>query len=263
MVLELDRFLEELGQADAFDQINALTVSLRDYFRVDHVVYHWVSADGEQYGFGTYDPAWAQRYIDKEYLRVDPVIIGCFQRFDPVDWKKLDWSSRAAQAFRKDAQEHGVGNQGFSIPIRGPNGQLALFTASHNTDDETWAEFMAAHQRDWILIAHYLNQKALQIEKGRAPEPVRSLSPREIDALTYLGMGYGRGQVADLLNISEHTLRAYIESARFKLNAQNTTHAVARAVSEGLIIIGGAARAAPGGWPGREDSDKPSQSAAR
>ena len=196
------------------------------------------------------------------YKRQDPVIIGCFQRFDPVNWKNLDWSSRAARSFREDSIAHGVGNQGFSIPIRGPNGQMALLTASHSTDDADWSEFIATHQRDWILIAHYLNHKVLQLEKGRAPEPIKALSPRETDALTYLGMGYARGQVADLLNISEHTLRAYIESARFKLGAQNTIHAVAKALNEGLIIIGGAAKEAPGGWPGKDDVvPKPKSSA--
>jgi hypothetical protein len=66
-------------------------------------------------------------------------------------------------------------------------------------------------------------------------------------------MGYNRGQVSDMLSISEYTLRAYIESARFKLGALNTTHAVARAMAEGLIVVGGAARAAAGNWPGRGD----------
>ena len=56
-----------------------------------------------------------------------------------------------------------------------------------------------------------------------------------------------------MLSISEHTLRAYIESARFKLGSLNATHAVAHALSEGLIVIGGAARAAAGNWPGREE----------
>ena len=260
--LELDTFLQALEQAAAFEQIQDLIVGLRDAFQIDHVVYHWVSADGEQYGFGTYDPVWAQRYHECDYIRIDPVISGSLQRFHPVDWKRLDWSSKAVREFRKDAMAHGIGNQGFSIPIRGPNGQLALFTASHTTDDESWAEFTSTHQRDWILIAHYLNQKALQLEKGRVPEPVRALSPRETDALTFLGMGYSRGQVSDLLDISEHTLRAYIESARFKLGALNTTHAVARATSEGLIIIGGAARAASGGWPGRNAEGKITKTAA-
>lgn len=78
-------------------------------------MYHWVSADGEQYGFGTYDPKWVQHYVDQEYLRIDPVILGSFKRFHPVDWKRLDWSSRAARAFRKDAIAHGIGNQGFQF----------------------------------------------------------------------------------------------------------------------------------------------------
>ena len=125
--LKLDQFLSKLGEADALDQIQGLITGLRDSLRVDHIVYHWVRAEGEQYGFGTYDPAWVQRYVDQEYLRTDPVVLGCFQRFHPVDWKRLDWTSRAAKAFRKDAIAHGIGNQGFSIPIRGPNGQFARF----------------------------------------------------------------------------------------------------------------------------------------
>lgn len=253
MIDTLDTFIRNLEQASALEQIQGLIVELRDNFKIDHVVYHWVSADGEQYGFGTYDPVWVQRYVDKEYLRVDPVVIGCFQRFHPVDWKSLDWGSKAARAFRLDAVEHGVGNQGFSVPIRGPNGQFALFTLSHHCDDAAWEKFTKDNQRDILLIAHYLNQKALELEGRRQPDPVRPLSPREIDTLTYLAMGYGRGQIADLLSISEHTLRAYIESARFKLGAANTTHAVARALGEGMIVVGGSARAADGDWPGKDE----------
>lgn len=260
--MELESFLGKVEQARGLEDIQALVVALRDHYGIAHIVYHWVSADGEQYGCGTYDPKWVKHYVEQDYLRVDPVVIGCFQRFHPVDWKKLDWSSRAARAFRADAVAHGVGNQGFSIPIRGPNGQFALFTVSHSCSDAEWAAFTGTHQRELILIAHYFNQKALELERNRTPEPTRGLSPREIDTLTYLAMGYARGQVAEMLDISEHTLRAYVESARFKLGAMNTTHAVARAMAEGLIVVGGAARGAPGGWPGRSDHPPLPRSAA-
>ncbi|MBU2359479.1 MAG: LuxR family transcriptional regulator [Alphaproteobacteria bacterium] len=251
MRTRLNRFLQDLESADRLEQIQGLTTQLRDALDIDHVVYHWISVDGEQYGFGTYDPVWAQRYQDQDYIRIDPVVLGCFQRFHPVDWKRLDWSSKAARAFRADSIAHGVGNQGFSIPIRGPHGQFALLTLSHTCPDPVWEALMMAHQRDLIVIAHYLNAKALTLQKGRAPDSVRPLSPREIDALTFLAMGYSRGQAADMLGISEHTLRAYIESARHKLGALNTVHAVARAIGEGLIIVGGAAKDAAGGWPGQ------------
>ncbi|HBM57665.1 autoinducer binding domain-containing protein [Salipiger marinus] len=230
-------FLEQLEAARSLEDLQAVSEGLRAHYGVDHLVYHWVSASGEQYGCGTYSPDWVQRYIEKGYLRIDPVVQGCFQRFHPVDWKRLDWSSKAARAFQKDAIAHGVGNQGFSIPIRGPNGQFALFTVSHSCPDEDWAQFTALHRRDMILMAHTFNEKALDLEPGRRPEAAQPLSPREIEALTLLAVGYSRAQVAETLAISEHTLRVYVESARFKLGAMNTVHAVARALSRGLIVV--------------------------
>ena len=251
MPLRVEQFLEDLQAAKTLDDIQQQVTGLRDKLGIAHVTYHWVSGDGEQYGGSTYDPIWMQRYVDRDYLRIDPVIQGCFQRFHPVDWKRLDWRSRAARAFRKDALDHGVGNQGYSIPIRGPNGQFALFTVSHSCDDTTWAEFTQDNQRDLILVAHYFNQKGLELERDRVPEPIKQLSPRETDALTFLAMGYARSQVAEMLDISEHTLRAYIESARFKVGAMNTIHTVTKALMNGLIVVGGSSRAAHGGWPSK------------
>lgn len=235
--VDLDRILEDLDATTAHDGLQLIAEQLRDAFNVDHIVYHWVDSAGEQYGCGTYSDEWVEHYIERKYLRVDPVIVGCFQRFHPVDWKRLDWSGKAAKQFLTDALAHGVGNQGYSIPIRGPIGQFALFTANHNCDDEVWEAFTTKHGRDLMLIGHFFNRKALQFEPGRQPDPHRALSPREVDAMTLLAKGRNRAQVADVLSISEHTLRVYIESARFKLGALNTTHAIALAMSRGLIVV--------------------------
>ncbi|MGR3314681.1 helix-turn-helix transcriptional regulator [Roseovarius indicus] len=234
----LERILNCLERASDPGDLQSVIVELRGHFRIDHLVYHWVSADGDQYGCGTYPPEWVSRYLQNDYLRIDPVVLGCYQRFHPVEWKRLDWSGKAVRAFAEDARAHGIGAQGFSVPLRGPNGQFALFTANHDCDDDTWRDFTQSHCRELILIAHDFNRKALEFEPERAEAGnTLSLSPREVDALTLLALGYGRAQVAETLSISEHTLRVYIESARFKLGAINTVHAVARALSRGLIFV--------------------------
>lgn len=233
----VEEVLAALEQADTLEGINEAIFKLREHFGVENMVYHWVDSAGEQYGYGTYSLEWAARYQEQNYIRVDPVVVGCYQRFHPVDWKRLDWSSKAARAFQAEVAEYGVGNQGYSIPIRGPNGQFALFTVNSTCNDTEWEEFTEEHRRELILIAHFFNQKALELEPNKTPEQAQSLSPREIDAMTLLAIGYSRAQVAETLSISEHTLRVYIESARFKLGAANTTHAVARALSRGLIVV--------------------------
>ena len=233
----LEAFIERMQQAETLESLNDEIVALRDVFEVEHLVYHSVNSTGEQYAALTYSPEWVAQYMKEDFARIDPVVQGCYRRFHPVDWKRLDWSGKGTREFLGQAIDSGVGNQGFSIPIRGPSGQFALFTISHNANDAEWAKYTEQHVRDLILVSHYVNQKALELEKGSDHMPHASLSPRETDALTMLAMGYSRAQAAESLSISEHTLRVYIESARFKLAAMNTTHAVARALTQGLLVV--------------------------
>ncbi len=233
---QLENFIGRLQQAVTLEDLQKLTVELRDLLDVRHIVYHWVNNVGERYGVGTYGSEWVDRYVEKDYLHIDPVILGCFRRFHPVNWKELDWSSKAARGFLADAVKHGVGNQGYSIPIRGPSGQFALFTLSQDATDDEWAAFIHERGRDLLMIAHDFNSKALEFD-AKDLSPDASLSPRELSALTLLAKGRSRAQAAEELSISEHTLRVYIETARHKLGALNTTHAVARALSQGLIVV--------------------------
>ncbi len=233
----LESLVEGLQRAENLQDLQDATEGFREFFAISHIVYHWVNSVGERYGAGTYSSEWVDRYLEKEYLRMDPVIFGCFQSFTPKNWKELDWSSKAAQAFFREAIEYGVGNQGYTIPVRGPKGQFALFTANNDCDDATWEMFIEDHGRDLIIIAHEFNKKALEFESGEEAGQTPNLSPRELSAMTYLAKGFSRAQAAAELNISEHTLRVYIEAARHKLGAINTTHAVARALSSGLIVV--------------------------
>lgn len=231
--------ITRLECAERLEDLQAIIEWLRDHYRVHDMLYHWVCSTGAQYGCGTLDHGWFARYVDKGYLRTDPVVIGCSQRSGPVDWRGLDWSGKAARAFLRDAMAHGMGQQGYSIPIRGPNGQFALFTISDSRSDEEWSLFTERHRRDLILLAHTFNQTALMLEPERTPEVTQPLSPREVETMTLLAVGHSRAQIADMLSISEHTLRVYIEGARFKLGAMNTIHAVARAMTRGQIVVCG------------------------
>ncbi|PWJ22105.1 helix-turn-helix transcriptional regulator [Jannaschia seohaensis] len=233
---KLDDVLEGLGDATDLAGLTAAVYEMRDCYDVEHLVYHSVKSSGDQWAALTYDPTWVEDYTRNNLQTIDPVVLACFNRFTPVDWKRLDWSSRPARALLGEAVASGLGNQGFSLPIHGPSGHFAVFTVNHCSGDESWARFTGAHLNEILLAAHYINERALLIEGvGRGPNP--SLSPRETDALTLLAAGRSRAQAAETLRISEHTLRVYIESARFKLGGTNTTHAVANALARGLICL--------------------------
>ncbi len=75
------------------------------------------------------------------------------------------------------------------------------------------------------------------MQKGYGPKPHVKLSPREKEVMTLLASGKSRDQIAELLPIKAVTVRAYLESAREKLNAENILHAATLAVAKGLIEL--------------------------
>nr|WP_323776609.1 autoinducer binding domain-containing protein [Amylibacter sp.] len=237
MQSQIEAFLERVEQCNTLVALNEVVSELRNIFQVNHVVYHSVNSLGEPYALATYAEDWAAHYENEELYRIDPVVLGAFQRFHPYNWKSLSWEKKPARRFYKEALDGGVGNQGVSVPIRGPHGEFALFSVSHVCSDEVWTRFLSQQMPNLLLIGHYIHASIRALENLNEPANYVALSPRETDALRLLGTGMNRGNAAEFLQISEHTLRVYIESARFKLGASNTTHAVAKAMAQGLISI--------------------------
>lgn len=66
MKANLRQLLITLDRATELSALQDTIVALRDHYDVAHMVYHWVSADGGQYGCGTYSPAWVQHYVEQD-----------------------------------------------------------------------------------------------------------------------------------------------------------------------------------------------------
>jgi len=73
--------------------------------------------------------------------------------------------------------------------------------------------------------------------RTEAEAVISPLTPREMEILKYIGMGYLNKQIAAELNISEQTIKNHVTSILRKLNANARTEAVVLALKQGLISI--------------------------
>jgi two-component system, NarL family, response regulator DegU len=73
--------------------------------------------------------------------------------------------------------------------------------------------------------------------KTEAEALISPLTPRELEILKYIGLGYLNKQIANELNISEQTIKNHVTSILRKLNANARTEAVVLALKQGLISI--------------------------
>jgi two-component system, NarL family, response regulator YdfI len=74
-------------------------------------------------------------------------------------------------------------------------------------------------------------------EPEAAEELPEELTPRETDVLRLLAEGFGNREIANRLNISEHTIKFHIRSILGKLRASTRTEAVTRGLRAGLIEL--------------------------
>ncbi|MFO1184470.1 MAG: autoinducer binding domain-containing protein [Bauldia sp.] len=242
-----ERSLAEPGEArlaaafaivDAGEDSEVTIVKLRDFVGCDHLVYHssklGSSPSADPYIRLTYPATWIKRYLQMGYVDVDPVLREGFRRTLPFDWSELSISSEREGAFLMDALAHGVGPFGLSIPVRNKQGHRALFSVSSAGTPESWTAFKTANLSLLVAIANRLHRRLVSELFG---EDHPQLSAREIECLQWTAVGKDAGEIADILEISSHTVRDYLKSARFKLDCVTSAQAVTKAVKLGLFVL--------------------------
>lgn len=75
------------------------------------------------------------------------------------------------------------------------------------------------------------------VSGGRGNAPTVDLAARELEVLQEMANGADYATAGRRLHVSAETIKTTLSSVRSKLGVQNTTHAVAVAVSRGLVRV--------------------------
>lgn len=232
------RLLEAFSIIDTTPDMEATIAILRHILEVDHVVYHssklGTSPSADPYIRLTYPAAWVKRYLQMGYIDIDPVVREGFLRTLPFDWSELKMHSAAELLFMADALAHGVGPRGLSIPVISKHGHRALFSISSSRSESDWIAFARASRPALIQIANRIHRRVIDEMFGK-DRP--HLTARELDCLRWIGLGKDSGEIALILNISPHTARDYLKSARYKLDSVTSAQAVSKAIKFGLLVL--------------------------
>ena len=205
-------------------------------YGVDFATYHLaltiVDIVDTPYVRTTYSDAWVSRYLLRDYVKIDTVLREGLDRQLPFDWREVDIPP-AASEFLLDAQDHGVGANGYSIPIIDKS-RRALLSLNARKSGDGWSATVAQYRDEWLELAFLVHHKAI-FELYGEHDPVPQLSARELECLHWSALGKDSVDIAVILKLSEHTTRAYIKSARHKLGGGSITYTIARAMQLRLV----------------------------
>ncbi|WP_245480565.1 LuxR family transcriptional regulator [Neorhizobium sp. NCHU2750] len=185
----------------------------------------------------TYPRCWTDLYLARSYFAIDPVVDIIRWARLAVDWSRLQRTGPAVDRFFEEARANDVGASGLTVPVRGPNGERSLFSVTSDLLPDPWAEISEGLGHDLQVLSHYMHEKILAVADIEAGATVRRLSAREKQCLEALASGRLQKQIAATLGLSESAVRLYLRSARRKLGATTSYHAVAKAILFELISI--------------------------
>lgn len=232
--------LMELDRAKVAEDFQRLLFELVHHLKLKNVVYHCPNMPGhslyEPYILLTYNREWIEHYRRSNYIYVDPIFKMGSHSLLPFDWNSIPKTEpRVVQMF-EESRAAGVGRQGVTIPIRGPeNGIWALFSATTDDSDDAWPARKREILGSLISSAYYLHKRVYELHKNEDVIDFNAVTKRESEALSWVAEGKTIADVAVLMAISPETVKAHLDSARFKLGALNRVHAVTRAIRHGII----------------------------
>jgi len=209
---------------EEFDLTHAAFVGIRVPAQIGHQ---------EPFSYLTYPDEWQNRYLSQGYLRVDPAIHLALNSILPVDWASIHDERPMVSRLFDEASDFGISKTGLTIPIRGFNGETALFTVTGDFTPGEWRDFKKEHLGDLQLLSYYIYQMIARA--GRLESGAPRLSPREVECLKWSSAGKTYDDIASILSISRRAVKLYLDTARHKLNCLSITHAVARAISLKII----------------------------
>ena len=172
-----------------------------------------------------------QQRLQRGTITRDPIALEALRSKTPFTWS--DAYCRTNKEGRKfiDETREVTSADGLLIPVHPYNSIPGCLSLGADHIELTREELSCI---DVVSVQAFM--KLVEI-LGPFPFEINvNLSGREIDVIHYAAAGKTNWEISKILNISEHTVRAYLQSAAAKLGTISKTHTVAVAIANRLVL---------------------------
>jgi DNA-binding CsgD family transcriptional regulator len=208
---------------------------LCENLELDYATYCAVNTVSDQViGFTTYDDAWKEHYTSQRFQNIDPTLHLPMRSIAPIDWQRLREHRDFDRVF-EHARDFKIKDQGLSVPIHGPYGEVGLISVTRDCSLGTWEKLRKNVITELQTAAVSLHDTVMQSDTLGYALRRPQLSSRECEVLQWTAAGKSQIDIGVILTISSRTVEVHLRSARSKLTALSTPQAVGRAIGMGFI----------------------------
>lgn len=184
----------------------------------------------------SYDDEWRARYIEKSFHCYDPVAHTSKHSRLPFFWNHGEFLRPFAKIQRRVFQEARAFKlyAGYSIPISGPNGELAVFSIV-DPNERHLIDVIRDQGPNLLMSALHIHDKAMSLTEAPSVKDNASLSDRELECLSWTAEGKTSDEIAEIVCLSSATVNYHLNKVVLRLGAANRHHAAIIALRTGII----------------------------
>ncbi|NUF53975.1 LuxR family transcriptional regulator, partial [Acinetobacter seifertii] len=180
-----------------------------------------------------YPQAWQQRYVEQQYVKVDPTVQHCMVSLKPLVWSSQYTHTQAEKDFWEEARSYGL-NVGWAQSSRDFIGTRGMLTLARSSDQLSEKEQKAQYTNMYWLTQTVHSSIAKIVNDVEFSQFNLYLTNREKEVLRWTAEGKTSAEIAQILGVSERTINFHLSNSMQKLNVNNKISAAIRAVMLGL-----------------------------
>ncbi|WKL58819.1 LuxR family transcriptional regulator [Asticcacaulis sp. ZE23SCel15] len=239
----LQDYLDRIHHAENFDDIWALLNQFRAHKGFTSLTYMHIpplgALDQEKPLIASegFAQDWVAHFIENDYISISPVMEYARTAITPFCWSEImnedlrdTTTSPEIRKYVTNYLAYNVGD-GLAFPLYGPMGRRALCSVGLPEikmaipavlRQELQIIFQGAHLRYCDII--------LQSQSKQA-----DLSPREVEILSWVARGKSNSVIANILEVSTHTIDTHMRRIYAKLNVTDRVAAAIYGVGAGIL----------------------------
>lgn len=235
------RDLEAVRDAQNFDSLKELAQKIIEKLGFDWFMYvmmrkeESISSQPLAFFLGTYDPEYMKIFEERQWYRIDPPSLKMLASDLPHVWRNSDFDTPESQELFETASRYGV-RAGAVFPLGPSNMMVGGLGIAKDADPDAEYEETLKILPYGQLLSIYMHSAAQRIMKVQPTHLAKSISLRELQCLQLAARGMRDAEISKELKITTRTVISHINSSRAKLQAENRSQMIAKAMA--LRIIG-------------------------
>ncbi|MCG9512535.1 LuxR family transcriptional regulator AbaR [Acinetobacter pittii] len=181
-----------------------------------------------------YPQEWQKRYVEQQYIKVDPTVQHCMVSLQPLIWSNQSAKTQEQKEFWEEASSYGL-NVGWAQSSRDFIGTRGMLTLARSSEQLSEKEQKAQYTNMYWLTQTVHSSIAKIVNDTEFAQFNLYLTHREKEVLRWTAEGKTSAEIAQIIGVTERTVNFHLCNAMQKLNVNNKISAAIRALMLGIL----------------------------